>query len=199
MSVRSTHAINHRPKKEFDGQQSFRSTFKSIHGAFGEWLIVEIHIHTKHIAWILIATLFSASFALLRFILRSPSWKLTTWWFGGIQGTQLDCNIFAKLLKNSVLILIFFRRKGEQWTRCTNKESRMNDNIVLHLLRQFTYSHVNNLTKTNSFCINHRRFLCALKMPTGKRLEGQIKIFNFLSSKSSASSAWFVLTHLYWN
>lgn len=49
-------------KKEFDGRRSFRSTLKSIHGASEEWLIIEIHIHTKNIAWVLIATLFGCNF-----------------------------------------------------------------------------------------------------------------------------------------
>lgn len=39
-------------------------------------------------------------------------------------------------------------------------------------------------------------FWCALEMPSGEWFEGQVKLFNSLSSKSSASCAWFVITHI---
>jgi hypothetical protein len=125
-----TDAINHRQKKRVwlpaIIQKHFWKHSQNVQKVIDH---CDSHPHKTHLK-VLIATLLGALF---HFILQSQSWKLTSC-DDLAANMEHNCNMFAKLLKNSILFLIFLWRKGKQWRRFTNKEKRVNDNIVLHLL-----------------------------------------------------------------
>lgn len=118
-----------------------------------------------------------------------PWSQMTTWWFGGVFGKQLDCNMQCEIAFRRSIFILISRRKGEQWTRYEyGRENEWQQR--LHRLRK------THICLVIHFALIIGAFNVRWKCQFGDWFEGRIKLFNSLSSKSSAtwisvSLSWF--------